>query len=438
MRVFFIGAHLPLAGHSVRAPTVVIREALAAFRELGHEVVFQPLLSHDAEEGVEAEGERALEWAHANGVELLPALYAQPDAVGSTPRLLLRQAFSSDPEIFYPSYGLRKELATRVDSSGADVCFHLWSSAAFGACAGVETPVFAYAGNPDHYSMAARLKHPALFAIPQKTLRNRLKLMLWRRAYRRFENVVVRLALHSTWIGCASAPNADYYTRKGHPRAFYLQNMWPELAEQRHPAEPIGNLIAGNLGGQYATGNAFGGWLLANEVLPALDRLLGDDYEVNLYGAGRFSEPVERALEHPRVRNRGFVDDIDAELQAAKVFLLCNNNNPDFVVGHTRILHAWSVGSCLVAHVNMARAMPEIVHGENALLGSTGEEIAEQVAAACRDDELRRRIVEGGRRTWEREFRPEIVVERIVRRVEADLRLGSASPAGAPPTPAPR
>ena len=438
MRVFFIGAHLPLAGHSVRAPTVVIREALLAFRELGHEVVFQPLLSHDAEEGVQAEGERALEWAHVNGVELLPALYAQPDAVGSTPRLLLRQAFSSDPEVFYPSYALRQELATRVQSSGADVCFHLWSSAAFGACAEVETPVFAYAGNPDHYSMAARLRHPALFAIPQRTLRNRLKLVLWRRAYRRFEDVVVRLALRSTWIGCASAPNADYYTRKGHPRAFYLQNMWPELAGTHSAAEPTGNLIAGNLGGQYATGNTFGGWLLATEVLPALDRLLSDDYEVRLYGAGRFSEPVARALEHPRVRNLGFVDDIDAELQATKVFLLCNNANPDFIVGHTRILHAWSIGSCLVAHVNMAKAMPEIVHGENALLGSTGEEIAEHVAAACRDDALRRKIVEGGRRTWEREFRPEVVVQRIVSRVESDLRLGSASPAAARPTPAPR
>jgi len=438
LRVFFIGAHLPLAGHSVRAPTVVIREALLAFRELGHEVVFQPLLSHDAEEGFEAEGERALEWARENGVELLPALYAQPDAVGSTPRLLLRQAFSSDAAVFYPSYSLRKEMAKRVDSSGADVCFHLWSSAAFGACAEVETPVFAYAGNPDHYSMAARLKHPELFAIPQRTLRNRLKLRFWRRAYRRFEDVVVRLALRSTWIGCASAPNADYYTQKGHPRAFYLQNMWPELVGERRKIEPSGNLIAGNLGGQYATGNTFGGWLLATEVLPALDRLLGDDYEVQLFGAGIFSEPVAHALEHPRVRNRGFVDDIDAELQATKVFLLCNNGNPDFVVGHTRILHAWSLGSCLVAHVNMARAMPEIVHGENALLGSTGEELAEHVVAACRDETLRRRIIAGGRRTWEREFRPEVVVERIVRRVESDLRLGSASPAAARPTPAPR
>ena len=114
MRVFFIGAHLPLAGHSVRAPTVVIREALAAFRGLGHDVVFQPLLTHEAEAGFEEEGERALEWARSSGVELLPALYAAPDAVGSTPRLLVRQAFSSDPGVFYPSYALRGELAARV------------------------------------------------------------------------------------------------------------------------------------------------------------------------------------------------------------------------------------------------------------------------------------------------------------------------------------
>jgi hypothetical protein len=86
----------------------------------------------------------------------------------------------------------------------------------------------------------------------------------------------------------------------------------------------------------------------------------------------------------------------------------------------------------------MARAMPEIVHGENALLGSTGEELAAQAAAACRDDALRRRIVEGGKRTWEREFQPLVVIDRVLRRIEADLRLGSGSPAATSPTPAPR
>jgi hypothetical protein len=61
--------------------------------------------------------------------------------------------------------------------------------------------------------------------------------------------------------------------------------------------------------------------------------------------------------------------------------------------------------------------MPEIVHGENAFLGATGEELAEHTAAACGDDELRRRIVEGGRRTWGREFKPDVVVKRILDRI---------------------
>ena len=68
----------------------------------------------------------------------------------------------------------------------------------------------------------------------------------------------------------------------------------------------------------------------------------------------------------------------------------------------------------------MARAMPEIVHGDNALLGETGAELAEHAAAALRDDELRRRIGEGGRRTFEREFRPDVVVGRVVERIERE------------------
>ena len=78
--------------------------------------------------------------------------------------------------------------------------------------------------------------------------------------------------------------------------------------------------------------------------------------------------------------------------------------------------------------------MPEIVHGENALLGSTGEEFAEHVAAVCRDEALRRHIVEGGKRTWEREFRPKVVVDRVVRRIETDIGLAPPSPAAALPT----
>jgi hypothetical protein len=216
LRLFFVAPALPQPGHTVRAISVVVREALRAFADLGHELVFQPLLAPESDTG-----------EVAAGVESLPPLEAGHDAVGASPRLLLRQAFSSDPDAFYPSYALRSELARRVDASGADVVFHLWCSAAFAACSEVRKPVFAYAGNPDHYSMAARLEHPELFDVPRATARNRLKLRLWRAAYRRFEDVHLRMVATSRWVGCVSAANAEYYRARGLPGAFYVQNMWP-------------------------------------------------------------------------------------------------------------------------------------------------------------------------------------------------------------------
>jgi hypothetical protein len=246
------------------------------------------------------------------------------------------------------------------------------------------------------------------------------------------------MAATSTWLGCVSAANARYYACKGHPNAFYVQNMWPGGTGTYSPPSPTANTIVGNMGGQYATGNTFGLWFLGREILPELDRLLGEGYKVRLFGAGSLSPPVAKAVDHPRVVNDGFVDDIDAALRSAKVFLLANNNNPHFVVGHTRILHAWSLGSCLVAHRNMGLAMPEVVHDENALLGETGAELAGHVAAVLEDDALRRRIGEGGRRTYEREFQPDVVIGRVVERIEGGVS-GRSTPRtpGAPrPTPA--
>lgn len=420
--MFFISGALPLPGHGVRAPTVVTREALRSLSDLGHELVFQPLPPPDREpEFLEAE-RQALDWARASGIELLPSLDGALDQISGTATVLARQGVSRDPEDFYPVYALRHEIADRVRASGADVVLHLWTPPAFAACAAVDKPVFAFAGNPDHQAFRARLRHPELFEIPNRTAKDRVRLALWKRASRRFEGILLDLARRTRWIASVSAPNAEYLTRKGHPRSFYIQNMWPKLdGLAAELPEPTGKTIVGNIGAQSATGNTFGVRFLGREILPHLDRLAGSDYEVSLFGSGRFLAGAAEAQHHPRVTNVGYVDDIDAAIRSAKVFLLGNNSHPDYVVGHTRVLHAWSLGACLVAHRGMAAAMPEIVHGENALLGQTGEEMAHHVASVLTDDDLRRRIAQGGRDTWEREFLPPVVMRRAMDRIERDL-----------------
>jgi hypothetical protein len=416
MRIFFVASNLPQAGHSVRSPTVVVRESLNALVELGHDVVLQPLLPHEREAELSADEERAIEWAAARGIEILPALKA-PGQPWPSRKDVVRQALSSDPQLFFPACALRDETAARVAASDAELVLHLWSSPALAACSSVDRPVFAYYGNPDHRAMSARLKYPELFDVPLETTKNRIRFELLKRGNEHQKRANIELMRAATWSANVCATDAEFFADHGHPNAFYIQNMWaPSELELPTPADE--NKLVGNMGGLYATGNTFGMWFLTQEVIPALDRRLRERYSVHVYGAGRPTSKVAAALEHPRVQVRGFVDDIDAELRSAKLFLLMNNNNPDFIAGHTRVLHVWTLGCCLVAHRNMAMAMPEVRHGENALLGETGEEIAELVAEALSNEELRRRIAAGGRETFERSFLPPTVMRRVLEHIE--------------------
>lgn len=418
MRFFFVASNLPQAGHSVRSPTVVVRESLNALVELGHEVVFQPLLAHERDAELTAEEERAIEWAAGRGIEILPTIQAPGESSWSKPGIV-RRAFSSNPQLFFPAYALRGEMSRRVSASGADVVFQLWSGPALAACADVDVPVFAYYGNPDHRALSARLKHPELFDVPLATLKNRIRVKLLKLANARHKSANIALMESATWSANVCATDATFFADHGHPNAFYIQNMW-EKSELEMPTPLDENKIVGNMGGLYATGSTFGMEFLAKEVLPALDRRLGDDYSVHIFGAGQPTKTVAAALEHPRVQRRGYVDDIDGELRSAKLFVIMNNNNLDFIAGHTRILHVWSLGCCLIAHRNMALAMPEIVHGENALLGETGEEVAGLIEQALGDENLRQRIAAGGRATFERKFLPPIVMRRVLERIERD------------------
>jgi glycosyltransferase involved in cell wall biosynthesis len=404
---------------------VVVREALRAFHALGIGGAFQLILPHDRPPELSSEEVDALAWVERDlGFDVLPPLAVpRPPAGWRTKRELLRLAVARDPSVFFPAHSLRDEVRRRIDDVRVDVVFHLWSAAALAACSTSARPVFAYYGNPDHRPARARLLHTDLFGQVPHGLKQRALHRAQLAVNDRMRTAHVRLMRTTRWAANVCATDAVFYTASGHPASFYIQNLW--VAEPDRPAPPAerGKLV-GNLGGLYGTGNTFGIAFLLSEVIPALDRLRGEAYSVHLFGAGEPVPTLRPLLDsHPRVRVRGFVDDIDGEILSSEIFLLLNNCNTDFIVGHTRVLHAWSLRSCLVAHRNMALAMPEIVHGENALLGETAEEIAAHVAAVLDDPQLRERIGQAGRSTFEREFAPQVVIRRIAERIENDLAV---------------
>ena len=170
--------------------------------------------------------------------------------------------------------------------------------------------------------------------------------------------------------------------------------------------------IIGHVGYLNRTGGAYGLRCLLQDVLPHLSSMLRDyPHEIHILGGGRLLPSLIALTSFPHVLMRGFVEDLDSELAMNDVFLLLNNAGR-YKAAYTRHLLAWSMGLCLVVHSGSRKAMPEIVHGENALVGSSGEEIAKLIVRAATDPVLNRRIREGGRRTYEQCFTPPRIAKR--------------------------
>lgn len=204
----------------------------------------------------------------------------------------------------------------------------------------------------------------------------------------------------------------------------YVPNTWPDLfgadwRKIRSEAEDARASVAvlGNIGDLTGTGNLFGVKYLAEQVLPHLKQHKVGAWNINLCGRGELPDDVARLLGTDGINVKGFVDDIDGEMLANRIFLLLNNAGP-YTGGYTRVAYAFSSGSCLVAHRRLADSMPEVEHGVNALLGNDAKEIADLLAEAIANPALTTRLGVAARSTYEMKYQPRVVAERLLSMME--------------------
>lgn len=146
----------------------------------------------------------------------------------------------------------------------------------------------------------------------------------------------------------------------------------------------------------------------AREILP-LVRLA--DTELPVTWVGRAPEGVRSryAAEH-RMRLTGYVADIRPDVDAAACYVV-----PLRVGGGTRlkILDAWAMGKPVVSTSVGCEGL-DARDGENILIRDTPQAFAEAVKAVLGDEELRRRLGEGARRTAERTYDWEVIGEAMI------------------------
>lgn len=416
MKILIVNTLFPHPSHSFQSANVIIFELVREFARQSQVKVGFFKINRPNEPGPSLQEKEGMDILRTQGVDILPSLLLPP---GAPSRSTWRKAIFPKVTDFYPEVVHRVMVTRAIMRYAPDLIFVPISEWVTALCADVPITKFAYYGNPDPKSALARVRFDfhhgtsnlRQFLVQQVLLRN-------------LERVHLAEMKKYELFGDLAENDLRWYQAHGLPNAFYTRNVWVDrlgegwrtarrIAEQETPA-----IIAANTGRLSATANTHGLEILGRDMLPALRRTVRMPYELHLFGVGTPHPAIRHFLNAPEVHSRGFVEDIDHEMLKAKVFL-CVNNASAYKVGHTRYLHAWSLGACVVAHVDAALSMPEIVHGKNALLGRTPDEIASLVAQALSDSELRARIGEGGYNTFRDYFLAERVVPQIMERIIA-------------------
>ncbi|MBI5413751.1 glycosyltransferase [Candidatus Peregrinibacteria bacterium] len=420
IRFLVVNPLWPRPAHSIRAANIVLFELISELaRTNGVHVTFLKINKYNDEPHPTAEDEEGIALLRKQGVDVLPVLTLPP-----TPpkRSALNRVLFTELSDFYPEIIFQQLAKDLILSHKPDVLFIPWTEWCTSLCADIPVLKFAYYGNPDHKSALAMTE----FNYQHGTI-GFFKYLAQKFFYKKLEKFHLKEIKKYEILGDVALNDAQYYIEHGHKNAFYIQNLWIDRfgEEWRQKRLTLGEegvpVIIANIGKLGGTANTHGLEILGRDFLPALRRAMnGKKYGINLFGAGSPHPAIVKNLESPEVRMRGFVDDIDGEMLASRIFL-CLNNASDYKVGHTRYLHAWSLGCCVVAHKDAALSMPEIVHGENALLGKDVDEIANLIAKALFDPQLLSKIGEGGYRTFKKYFTAASVVPEILKRIKMRL-----------------
>ena len=294
-------------------------------------------------------------------------------------------------EELYPDLRQAPAMRAAIERIAPDVAwvYHFEALTASHTLRGV-VPRFAAVGDPSHLP---RLYHWRL----RPTARGALRLastLAWqppleRRLLRACEAAGAFAAHHAAQLGVE-----------------YLRTPVPDERVPRRESRDPTVLLMGHLSGAVTVE----GLRVFRRVLPALER---EGVRVRVVG-GHDSPTWLR--ESAVVELAGHREEAAEDFATAHVLVVPTSIPLGIRV---RVITAWSFGTPVVAHRANANGIPELAHGENALLASSPEELSEHTLRALRDEDLRRRLEVRGRETYERFFAPPVAARAIEDRLAA-------------------
>ncbi len=418
MKIFFVAGGVPFENHDapgVSAVDIQIYQTLKTLHGLGHEISLQSIFTPYREDRLNGDEERAFDHISKLGIQVLAPIFTKGfDKAGNHfSRLgrLFRFAIGfSKVEDFYPTVNLRQNFEKQIRNSNCDLIFFFSSYEGISAFYRYQgCPTLAYLGDMDFQPGELRLKDYQLFYGPTPLWER----LAWTHRLWQFKREHFRLMRWVDLLVNSTDANSVNYREAGHARSFYVGPPWKDKKIENEPdLKPI--KIIGYLGSLGNTASTYGLRFLLEKVVPELNKTMdGIDYELHIIGGGEINLQLKPLLQQKGIVVRGWVKDVDHELKTCTAMLVLDNAGRR-LGADTRMIVGWSMGVCLIAHENSRKAIPEIEHMENTLLGKTGREIAEMIRLATEDKALHLRLRKNGRKTFEKYFEPLVWTQKIL------------------------
>lgn len=291
-------------------------------------------------------------------------------------------------------------------SISPDVCFaYHWDAINLMALIPPSVPRFGAVGDPFHLPFLIRRRFSQKYMSDEERVGLDLDPAGEARYIETSVGQMATLLNRCQSAGAFAAHHAAMLAENGAPHCRYLRTPVPDPLVPGRPLPPKADrfkiLHIGHLKG---IATLTGVEMLAERTLPALEALLPPgSFEIHIVGGFPEAVPenLRHALAHPAVVFRGHVTPPDEEFLTSHLTIV---PTPVDLGIRVRILTAFSFGCAVVAHPANACGIPELVHGENCLLGDDGPSLAAHCAAMFHDPALRKRLERASRATYERFF----------------------------------
>lgn len=294
-------------------------------------------------------------------------------------RNIVQKIFFPKKEDYFPDCQEQNKLGKILEDFSPDYLLTIWDEKATNLMCSSSIKKICYYGNPPPKNFSEILKAKLLKKDNLQKIFLFLKNIFHKIQFNKFHYQIIKKV---DFFFNVSKLDSKFYENK-RIKCNYINNVYKiscSLKKIKKIKSEVSSQkkikIIGNVGNINGTANTLGIKYLINFVFPELKKH-NLEFEIHIFGGGKITSYIkEFSKVNPEFIVRGFVKNIDEEICNSSIFLCCNNAT-NYNVGHTRYLHSFSLGTCVVAHKNLSLVMPEMCNNINCCLGESPKEIAD-------------------------------------------------------------